>query len=313
MAMKKMQPAEITLGFNLAAATASSPMYIDLAQCLSAVNRRLYHQGKCYYISRVTYINSGGGTLGLATLPDNWITANAHVKAKALFDQMNKNVLQDNPSIRGKWADFKVFFDTAHYTGGFTSAGPTLNILPVDAASNAVSAGEWYMSTFVSPQHDVDPATGVELAADEYKGHMLGDDSGSPGAYGSVGIIKGYAETRARVQIAPDVPAGMQTNWMTELTDLGGQDPELANVLEDANDNPPYDRDDYVGGDTNFNGGVFQSTLVTNATIVQDKDLGFKVPLGLIKVVHNSQSVGGLIIHLAPGNYKGVMATEVKQ
>lgn len=315
MAKKKIQPAELAMSFNIPAATASNPTYIDLAQCLSAVNRRLYHQGKCYYVSRVTYINVGGGSLGLATLPDNWITSNAFVKSKALWNTMNKGVLKDNPSVKGKWADYKVFFDAAHYNGGVTSAGPTLNLVPFDAASpgNSVSLGEWYMGRFVSPQHDVDPATGVELPADEYYAHMLGDDVGSAGSYASVGVIKGYAETRARVQVAPDVPAGMQTNWMTELSDLGGQDPELANVIEDANDNPPYDRDDYVGGDTNFNGGVFQSTLVTNTTLVQDKDLGFKVPLGLIKVIHNSQSAGGLIIHLTPGHYKGVMATEVKQ
>ena len=312
--MKKMQPAELALSFNLAAASASNPTYIDLAQCLSAVNRRLYHQGKCYYISRVTYINVGGGTVGLATLPDNWVTSNAWVKARALWNTMNKGVLKDNPSVKGKWADFKVFMDKQHFEDGtVSSSGTTLNLLPVDAASVAIKANEWYYGRYVEPQHDVVQATGVEKPADEYYCHMMGADSGSAGSYASVGIIKGYETTRARVQVAPDVPTGMQDNWMTALSDLGGQDPELANVLEDANDNPPYDIDEYPGGVSNFNGGVFQSTMATNATLVQDKDLGFKVPLGLIKVVHNSSAAGALILHLTPGHYKGVMATEVKQ
>ena len=240
-----MQPAELAYTFTIPANSgAPATKYIDIAQVASAVNRRLYEQGKCYYVSRVTLVSGGATTVALATLPDNWVTANAWVKAKALFDQMNKGVLHDNPSVKGKWADFKVFMDKDHYDGGATSAGPTLNLLPV-SGSTEVKPGEWYMGRYVSPQHDVNAGTGVELPADEFYCHMMGDDSGSSGSYGSVGIIKGYETTRARVQIAPDVPSGMQSNWMTELSDLGGQDPELANVIEDANYNPPYDLDEY--------------------------------------------------------------------
>jgi hypothetical protein len=141
---------------------------------------------------------------------------------------------------------------------------------------------------------------------------MMGDDSGSAGAYNSVGIIKGYETTRARVQIAPDVPTNMQDNWMTQLSDLGGQDPELANVLEDANDNPPYDIDEYPGGASNFNLGVTQSFMVTTSSLAVDKDLGFKVPLGLMKLQFQGAQAT-LMVHLVPGHYKGLMTTEVKQ
>lgn len=314
MAKNRHQPAELALSFNLPASiTPSAPAYIDLAQSLSFVNRRLYSQGKDYFISRIVYSNAGGGAFGLCTLPDTWVTANAWVKSKALWNTMNKGVLKDNPSIQGKWADYKVFFDSAHYGGGVTSNGPDLNLMPVDAANNEVKKGEWYMGRFVEPQHDVVQATGVEKPADEYYAHMLGDDNGSAGAYNSVAIIKGYATTRARVQVAPDVPTGMQNNWMTALSDLGGQDPELANVLEDANDNPPYDIDDYVGGDSNFNGGSFQTLMTTTATLPVDKDIGFKVPLGLLKIINNSSSAGFVTIYLTPGKYKGVHCEDVKQ
>ncbi len=306
-----MQPAELSYSFTIPANSGSpATKYIDIAQVASAVNRRLYEQGKCYYVSRLTLVSGGASTVALATLPDNWVTANAHTKAKALWNQMNQSVLDDNPSVKGKWSDFKVFFDSAHFSGGFTSAGPTDNLLPLSGGSE-VKPGEWYMSTFVSPQHNVDGA-GVELPADEYKAHMLGADVGAAGSRSSAGIIAGYEETRARVQIAPDVPADMQTNWMTELTDFGGQDPELANVIEDANDNPPYDLDEYPGGAGNFNLGVTQSFLITTTSLASDKDIGFKAPLGLMKVQYQG-AAATLIIHLAPGNYKGLMATEVKQ
>ncbi len=317
-----MQPAE--LSYNFLIPDGNQTKYIDLAQVASAVNRRLYEQGKCYYVSRVSCVSyatpgASGGGIGLSTLPDTWVTVNAHVKAKALWNTMNKGVLKDNPSVKGKWADFKVFFDVDHYNGGFTSAGPTLNLFPsATSGGGEIKPGEWYMSTYVSPQHDVNAATGVELPADEYKAHMLGADVGAAGSRGSAGIVAGYEETRARVQIAPDVPTDMQTNWMTELSDLGGQDPELANVIEDANDNPPYDLDEYPGGASNFNTGVLQSSMIVTTSILSDKDIGFKVPLGLIKVTSSTSGDGSgngflLTIHLTPGHYKGLMATEVKQ
>ena len=140
----------------------------------------------------------------------------------------------------------------------------------------------------------------------------MGPDSGSAGAYGSVGIIAGYEETRARVQVAPDVPAGMQTSWMTELSDLGGQDPELANVIEDANDNPPYDLDEYPGGATNFFGGVVQTSLITSTAITVDKDIGFKVPLSLLKLQFTGEAAN-LLVYLTPGSHKGLHCSDVRQ
>jgi hypothetical protein len=226
---------------------------------------------------------------------------------------MNQGVLKDNPSIKGKWADFKVMFDEAHYAGGVGSGGPTLNLLPVDLSGTAVKAGEWYMARYVEPQHDVVQATGVEKPADEYYAHMMGVDSGSAGALNSVGIIKGYETTRARVQIAPDVPTGMQDSWMTQLSDLGGQDPELAGVLEDANDNPPYDLDEYPGGGTNFIGGNIQAAMSTTSSLLIDKELGFKVPLGLLKIGSDGSAGTQLHIYLTPGKYKGLHTTDVKQ
>ncbi len=314
MAMKKMQPAEVAMTFIIPSGT--DVKYIDIGQCLSFVNRRLYEQGKCYYVSRVRYSNTTGGTIGLSTLPDTWVTSNAWVKAKALWNNMNKKVLKDNPSTQGKWADFKVFFDAAHRNGGTNSAGPTLNLLPYDSSATKVEDGEWVMSEYVQPQHNVNAATGEVLAADEYTVHMLGPDvagAGAPDLIKSAGIIHGYADTRARVQAEPAVPGDMSTSWMTLLTDDGSQEPELAQLIEDQNDLPPYAETNYPGGDTNFIGGVSQALLATTATLVTDRDLGFKVPLGLIKVFPNSSGSANLTLYITPGHYKGVMSTEVKQ
>lgn len=314
--MAKIQPAELSYTFILPAA--SGTMYIDIAQCASMVNRRLYRQGKNYHVSRVSAVMGGGGMITLSTLPDTWVTSNAYVKAFSLWKAMQNRVLKDNPSISGKWRDFKVFFDTAHSAGGTAASGPTLNNKPVGTDDVAVKDGEWNMSDLVLPQHDVDPATGVVLAADEFLVHMIGADIGGPlpAALSSGGIVKMYQDTRARQNQDPLVPGAMAESWGTQLTDSGSQDPELADLIDAENDLPPYDNDEYPGGGTgNLDVGITQSVLLASASLPTDKDLGFKCPLGLIKVKWQVETYLGvrLIIDLVPGTYKGLHCTDVRQ
>ncbi len=323
--MAKIQPAQTTLTF-LDSVENLNGKYIDIAQCLSFVNRRQYEQGKCYYVESVKIgLNQAiadTGVIGTAllTIPDTWVTANAWVKAKALWDQMNQKVLEDNPSVQGKWAQFITFMDVAHQNGGSGTAGPNLNLLPKDSGNNSINTGEWAVSEYVFPQHTVNTTTGAPLAADEATCHMLGDDDGdvTAGTLASGGIIASYQDTRARVQIAPDVPADMSISWMTLLTDDGSQEPELADVIEAANDEPPYDRDDYVGGAANWSLPVNMGTSLVGLYSPEDTLMGFKVPLGLIKVSCNeSVSTNNptmlIELKLAKGHYKGVAATAVRQ
>lgn len=323
MAVKKMTPAELSYNFFLPDGNGSK--FIDIAQVASAVNRRLYQQGRCYYVSRVSVQalrtpGASGAAVALYTIPDNWVTSNAYVKSKALWKSMQDRVLKDNPSVAGKWKDYKVYMDLAHQQGGFTASGPNENIWPVTFGGAEIGKGEWNMSTLVLPEHDVDPATGVVLAADEFEVHMMGADNGGPlpGNIASGGIIKMYQDTRARQQQEPLVPADMPLSWGTQLTDSGSQDPELAAIIDAENDLPPYDNDDYPGGDGNFSLGVMQSNMIVSSAILSDKDLGFKAPLGLINVRSNIDGDGTgigflLSVHLTPGHYKGLMTTEVKQ
>ncbi len=325
MPMAKIQPAQTTLTF-IDSVENLNGKYIDIAQCLSFVNRRQYEQGKCYYVESIkiglneAIADTGIVGTALATIPDTWVTANAWVKAKALWDQMNEKVLEDNPSVQGKWAQFITFMDVAHQNGGSGTAGPNLNLLPKDTGNNTINTGEWAVSEYVFPQHTVNTTTGAPLAADEATCHMLGDDDGdvTAGTLASGGIIASYQDTRARVQVAPDVPADMSISWMTLLTDDGSQEPELADIIEAANDEPPYDRDDYVGGSANWSLPVNMGTSIVGLYSPEDSLMGFKVPLGLMKVFCNesvSTNNPSMLIELklAKGHYKGVAATAVRQ
>jgi len=314
------------LFFKSAVVASGTTRYIDLGQSLSIVNRKLNRQGQCYYIhSIVAALPNATGTssLDIETVPDTWVANNAWVKAYSLWTEMNKKVLDDNPSVQGRWADFKVFFDKAHYAGGTGTAGPTLNMIPRDSDANLFDTGEWAMSEFVRPQHEVDGA-GEPLAADKFYGHMLGPDDGSTAAgsnLNSGGIIQMYQETRARVVTTPVVPAGMSTNWGTLLTDDGSQEPELADVIEDESDDPPYNLTKYPGsGDATADAGTMQIPLLTvkdNYPLVSSFN-GFLAPLGLLKLTFahaegESGSAFTLWINLVPGKKNGIHTVPMGQ
>jgi len=314
--------------FFVSAVIASGTVrYIDLAQSLSIVNRKMNRQGQCFAIHSVVAAlpnTTGTSSLDIETIPDTWVANNAWVKAYSLWAEMNQKVLQDNPSVQGKWRDFKVFFDAAHYAGGTGSAGPTLNMIPRDSDANLFDTGEWAMSEFVRPQHEVVQATGLPKAADQFYTHMLGADDGSTAegsALNSGGIIQMYQETRARVVESPVVPAGMSTNWGTLLTDDGSQEPELADVIEDESDDPPYNLTKYPGsGTATADAGTMQIPLLTvkdNYPLVSSFN-GFLAPFGLLKLtfVHaegESGSAFRLWINLVPGKSNGVHAIPMGQ
>lgn len=160
---------------NPTGAGTSHLWYIDTAKQLSKINRRLYSQSRMYGYQGLTFIwRSNGTSLGsvatievkVGTAGNTWIVHNAHVKGHALWNQMQDLVLDDNPSVKGKWHDYKIQLSDSQ------SAARSLEARAGDGAFYL--DGEWDMSTYVMPQHDVQlvgpgagtPEPAVELTAD---------------------------------------------------------------------------------------------------------------------------------------------------
>ena len=303
-----------TLDLRFAVADAGG-QYIDLAQCLSLVNRRAYRQGYVYRVNSWSWAPSANvSVLSIASVPTTWITYNAWVKAKALWDKMNRT-----SGIRGrpKYHDFKVFLDIAHYTAmtanSYAAAGP--NLLPVDfgLAAYATGGAEWKYSQYVTPQ------AGGSAAAGENCAHMLGDDTGANSAAldtdGSHAVIQGYADTRVTVGAAePDLPGDASISWQTELFDAGEVELDIVNHLEGFNDSPPYAHGaDIQGGDNPIYPGGSESCvngqLCVNVVTAQGETTyapGCDIPLGLLEV--SASAAGVLSVFVAPGRYQGVAA-----
>lgn len=277
--------------------------YIDLARDLSAVNRRLYRQGRDYHVKRVTIISSNtegaGNRISLATIPDSWTARNAWERGFKTWTQMN-TVATDQISgdISGTWADFKVFMTTDSRTA--FNAGNFL--IPKDNGGNNVDLGEWRMSQLITP----DGTT----SADPFELHMLGGHTGSPGAWNSVGLIKSYAESRATVQPAdPAVPNEASDDPLVNVFDYGTAIDEVVDNLETQNDYPPYQQDVYTGE----TGNMPKPLVVQDTTLEFGKATvgGFNAICGLIEIETKSafeDDVYSVLVELAPGKYRGIKA-----
>lgn len=317
--MVKIQKAQRELEFQVG----NGNHYLDSGQALSIANRKLFSQEKLYGIERIdfefvpTYTVPGVADqdvviLQVLTAGETWSVHNAWVKSKALHTEMQDLVLDDNPSVKGKWADYKVFLDYNH-----AIATGAANMIPVDGSMTPFLHGEWSYSTFVMPQHEVDPATGLPLAADEVTGHIIGDDLSA-----SKGLVKAYAQSRATVQpIDPAVPATMSTSFFNLLTDSGSQEPELADVIEDENDQPPYDQNNYPGGSTNADYPLVAGRQIVSSTHPNAVIDGFVAQCGLVLFKVSAKKAGVFVdaplcnirVTYAPGMYKGVAAIDMGQ
>jgi hypothetical protein len=321
--MRKMQPAITDLSFTIPAAGGAdvdSRSYIDTAKELSKVNRRLYSQSKCYAYQGLTFIWRAQSAANLATIEmsvrtagNTWIVHNAHVKGEAMWHQMQDLVLDDNPSVKGKWHDYKVRLSAQQVSDR--------QLAVKDGAGVDYKAGEWSLSTYVLPQHDVDPDTGLPEDADEVTACLIGDNTSTIRS-----LVKAYEESRATVQaVDPNVPAGMSTSFFNLLTDSGSQEPELADVIEDENDQPPYDIDEYPGGPTNANVPSTVGFAAISSAEVDGRIGGFIAPCGLLEIEVKGYDTNGtevatadmpaidILLHVAPGMYKGVAAVPMGQ
>ena len=318
---RKMQPAVTDLLFKnvdpAAPATAINSMYIDTFRELSKVNRRLYKQGHMLAYQGLTFIWRANAAASAATVEvtvrtagNSWVVQNAHTKGEALWNQMNELVLEDNPSIKGKWADFKVRLTKDQ-------------LLPItlearDGNGDVYAAGEWNYADYVMPQHDVDPATGLPLPADVFAAALIGPDGGSIKS-----LALAYQESRATVQAdMPNVPAGVSTSFFNLLTDSGSQEPELADIIIDENDNPPYDIATYPGTVGNAPVPVTVQYGAVSAAEVDGRLGGFVAPCGLLQIDVKAYGSDGaavtapivdILLHVAPGPMKGVMAVPMGQ
>ena len=117
----------------------------------------------------------------------------------------------------------------------------------------------------------------------------------------------------------------MTTSFFNLLTDSGSQEPELATVIEAEGNNPPYDLDNYPGGATNAPDPVTVAYAAISSTEVDGHVGQFIAPCGLLQIEIKGYDASGnaiaaanmpeidVLLHVAPGSYKGVAAVPMGQ
>ncbi len=304
---------------NSGSAGTETSHFIDLAKDLSALNRRLYRQGRSYHVRRVTVVSSNtvcppqatAGRISMSCAPNSWTARGAWNRGLKTYNLMNKEATHNlTNNISGKWHDFKIYLTNAMY------AGTTL--VPIDNGNNAPTSGEWNYSEYVSP----DGTT----SEDTFRIHLMGDSDGSVGAWNSVGLIESFGATRATVDSdQPNVPGDASDDPLLNVFDYGTTIDEVIDKLEAENDNPPYDLEDYPGAETNAPEPVIvQYGAISNAE-VDGRVGGFVAPCGLLEIEikgydqdgvefpRASMPVIDLLLHVAPGMYKGVASVPMGQ
>lgn len=307
---KKGTPGQIRLSFEF---TGGSTKFIDIAQALSAINRRFHRQGAYYYVQSVEMYDSADSTVNLCVIPDTWVTRSAYRKAKALYDEM---VLRAHDTVSGdilpKYHDFRVYMTDLHRTNGTTS--PSLHGVSgaVSEVSALVSPEEWAYSQFVS----ADKNDGI-APADEFYAHMIGPTNPDPPGANviSVGLIESYAKTR--VTVNSHVPNSQNLDTADPLLNLFDYSSEevqndVISNLDTNGDQVPYDIDLYPGQHEDHMQNV--ARLVTDSSVGRVAlGAGFCAPLGLICV----DPIAGMeptnefriVLNLAAGTYgSGVYA-----
>lgn len=325
----KIEPAELTMLIPTGSVNpgASGEFTIDLSQCASLINRRFYRQGLNWAVAGFKFITSPGvtGNVSISKLPNTWVLANAWEKGMRAWLRMNREALDESPSVRPRFLDFKIYADTAHHTAGFAN-----NLVPYDGSRPLAlpfTVGEWEASKIVQPKTDGTAAVQErELLAvgPNYPGVSAGT------GFNAVSLIEGYAASRGLPNVLdPNVPTdaasadgNIPANWMASMFNQGTEQTET--VIEDMiseNNIAPYPfENDGVHTDTMYPGGANQApglmlhdfAGVTGTTIGGTTRLkGGNFACGLVRVAFdNTGELAGnltILVDLVPGNHRGYL------
>lgn len=287
--------------------------FIDIAKCLSQVNRRAYRQGLYYYVSKATFSNNGVAYCALYTAMDNWVTKAAWKRGFQMWNKMNRRAMEDLPNaILPKYHDYKVAL-----TGSTNLADSDyLNIAYGDASSSTTySSDDWVQSTYVTE----DPPDADPRNTDSFDAHLLGPHVGSANAWSSIGLIRSLHDAWRYMpeEGNPSLDSDADTDPIANLFDAGDNMDDVRLNLDTDNDEAPYDN--------NIMPGASSADEVTCAAIMRTgtgagayvSAPGFCVPFGLIEVMVTdfgaTEAIGDvqLTLDLVPGSYNGVYAERV--
>lgn len=270
----------------------TSDVYVDVGQCLSMINHRLYRQGKLYRVRVRITDPSSMGLFAVTSLPDTWWARRSYNKVRDIW-MMRVKAMKDGGASVGRWNDFKVGYDNTHHDN-FTSAKLPELVTDATGTQSAMTTGnaEWALSEL----NDND--------GNDQTFRMLGNTN-----VNEFGIIQSYSNITNVFAPDPDETGSGGNVYADLMLGEGGDDTDM----DDQGDYPPYHETDFPQLE------VHQGQLVS---VVQDGGGGlsgaqgsyatgyFDAPLGLLRITSGASAE--LTIEVQEGDYKGVNAPDWK-
>lgn len=265
---------------------------VDVGQCLSRLNHRLYRQSRVYPCNVRLRNDSDLTSVEVYALRSDWMMVKSIQMAYKMYrkaTEETRNVMSSKQIAR--WEDFRI----NHGIVGANNGAPVIYGWPAGGppsvpALNILTTGEFELSV-VRDQNDVD------------KTFTLGNANPA----NEFNILEEYNKA-ADVDSSPSNlvgPTGTQLPY-DELTDA--QESDIAADLSGRGNEPPYDADD-IAEDYAW---VHVGTLGIGANGQQVLSTGFfDAPLGLIMidgyVYQGSPTDLDISVEVKSGDYKGVM------
>ena len=301
--MPNIEPAVKSLRFTLDPAIGQY-QYIDWMQCASIVNRRAYRQGMNVAVGGFTVIGSGTGAgyITINRLPETWVMSNAWEKAFRHWRKQQDEALEGQESVKGRFNDFKVYFDQGHFDARTRPSGS--NLIPLGTAGvQYAGSPDWDYSKIVVPNS---PASGTNW---EPHLQMVGGANIDTNPT-SLGLIKAYANSRSVPQ-SPDPEVTPEVlddnNVFRRMFDLGDNNEDVMDLAVFNNRQLPYNQDTYPG-ETGDQAEFVSSIRIAN-TQSQTQVAGGAFACGLVQL--DTSALEGpvqLIVHLVPGPSRGYLA-----
>lgn len=302
--MPKIQPAQRTLLFQLTPSSGAASVNIDLAKCLSAVNRRLYRQGMQYLVESIHWHGTGMQNVSVAahTLGDTWMVHNAWKKGFNIWKKQRAEALDHLPGISGKWSDFKIEMDDVVTTA-------TIDCVASDGGS--IAPDEWALSQVFWDDDGTERSPTFTMI-------------GSTDPTTKIGLIQEYHISRSRPQTgSPPVDADASDSIYAKMLPMQDElSDALINDIEIDNDAAPYDATEMPGGDTVADAPYAQRIAVSAAASPVGYMDSFTAECGLLRLNVASKNADfsaaddtpiALFVTVAPGAYKGVAAVPMGQ
>lgn len=262
---------------------ANTNALVDVAKCLSAVNRRLYRQGKIYTvkIEMITPAPDGVG-FTMKAIPNTWMVKKAWELAHAKREEQ----LNTSSRRRGRWDDFRVGWSSALQTGIVPKLADFSTDYTIDECN-------------ISKIHD---------ATDSVDNGLVMWGAARDATNNLYGIIEQYDQIGNTLSAQPG--GNPTTDAYTTAYADGTLIEAAGDLATEQGDDPPYDADG-IPGATDIGATVLpimgQSSSGNGSA---RNSYTVDLPLGLLKIENGNSNGHAVLFTVMKGDYKGVKALD---